>query len=223
MADKRQFRTELERGGQALGWTVARVPFSPREAWPGMIRLRVRGTVNGFAFRTSLFPYAEEQGGGYSVLVNRAMQRGSGTAAGVTANFELEPDLEERTAELPDVLDALLDEAPGLRAWYGELSEYTRREIGKWVEGVKTDEARGRRAEQTAERMLSTMEAEVELPPAIARRLTGKALTGWRAMTPAKRRAELFAVFHYRTPESRDKRIAKLVETASMQASKAEK
>ncbi len=143
-----------------------------------------------------------------------------GRGVGSEAEFRLEPDLEERPAELPEELDVLLDEAEGLRAWYGTLSEYTRREIGRWIGGVSGQEARMRRAEQMAERMLSTMEAEVELPPAIERafRARPKARVGWGQMTPAQRRNELMAVFYYRTPEARDKRIGKLCESAEKRA-----
>lgn len=248
---ERRFRAVLERGDRALGWTIARVPFDPHAVWPGMVRLRVCGSVAGRAgrvdFRTSLFPEpggevkssrkstcprgeaAGEDGapnfrasgagaprGGYFLLVNRAMQLGAAVGLGDAAEFLLRADLEERPAELPDELDSLLDEAEGLRKWYGELTEYTRREIGKWIAGVKGEEARLRRAEQMAERLLSTMEAEVELPPLIERafRARPKARVGWERMTVAQRRAGLMAVFYYQTPEARERRLAKLVEAA---------
>src|ERR1017187_7183090 len=164
-AKPKKFRALLEKGAPSLGWTTARVPFDPSEAWKKMVRLRVKGDINGFAFRTSLFP---DPRGGFYLLVNRAMQEGAGARLGYTADFHLEPDLDPREAELPDELAVLLDEEPGLREWYGELTEYMRREIGKWVMGVKSDEARTRRAEQMAERLLATMEGERELPPVIA-------------------------------------------------------
>jgi uncharacterized protein YdeI (YjbR/CyaY-like superfamily) len=213
----KRFTAVLERGGQALGWTIARVPFDPRETWNEMVRLRVRGEVNGFRFRTSLFPDAR---GGLYLLVNRAMQAGAGVRAGAAAEFKLEPDLEPREAELPDELAVLLDEEPGLREWYGGLSEYTRREIGKWVMGVKSDTAQMGRAEQMAERLLATMEGERELPPAIEAvfRARPKARMGWAKMTATQRRGELLAVFHYRTVESRQKRIAKLCDAAESHA-----
>ena len=214
----KSFKAVLESLGPALGWTIARVPFAPHEAWKQMVRLRVRGEVNGFAFRTSLFPV---QGGGwYFLLVNKAVQRGAGIALGDMAEFRLEPDLEAREAELPDELAVLLEEEPGLREWYDELTEYTRREIGKWVVGVKTDEARMRRAEQMAERLLATMEGEKELPPvlAVAFRRRPKAKAGWEKMTAAQRRAGLMAVFYYQTPEAREKRVGKLCDEAEKRA-----
>ena len=184
-----------------------------------MIRHRVRGEVNGASFRTSLFPDAR---GGYCLLVNRRMQSEAGVGLGAMADFSLEPDLEPRPAELPDELAVLMEEEPGLRAWYDAMTEYARREIGKWIGGVKTDEARMRRTEQMAERLLATMEAERDLPPVIARafRTRPKARAGWERMTAAQRRGELFAVFYYQTPEAREKRVAKLVDAAERHAPK---
>ena len=211
MAVVQRFNAVLEKGDRALGWTVVRVPFDPAEVWAERVRLRVCGEVNGFRFRTSLFPDAR---GGYCLLVNRAVQAGAGLVLGSAAEFVLEPDLEARPAELPDELAVLLDEEESLRAWYDGLTEYTRREIGKWVCGVKSEAARLGRAEQMAERLLATMEAEWELPPSIALALgrNAKAKQGWERMSVLHRRAHLMAVFYYRTPESRAKRIGKMVE-----------
>lgn len=208
---------EPERGG--LGWTIVRVPFTPSDVWPQQIRLRVRGTINGFAFRSSLFPFAGEPGA-FFLLVNRTMQQRAKAREGQRAIFELDADLDARPADLPEELDALLDEAEGLRDFYNAMTEYMRREIGKWIGGVKSDEARMRRAQQMAERLLSTMEAEIELPPLIAKAFASrpKARDGWGRLTPAQRRSELFAVFYYQSPESRQKRLDKLCTLAESKA-----
>ena len=73
----RTFHAPLEQGSLALGWIIARVPFDPAEVWPKMIRLSVRGEINGFAFRTSLFP---DPRGGFYLLVNRVMQKEAGAS-----------------------------------------------------------------------------------------------------------------------------------------------
>ena len=75
-------------------------------------RLRVRGEINGFAFRTSLFP---ARGGGHIMLVNKAMQRGGDVRQGMSAQFRLEPDLAERIAIVPPELKRFLSEDAALR------------------------------------------------------------------------------------------------------------
>jgi hypothetical protein len=208
----RTFRAPLEQGSLALGWIIARVPFDPADAWPKMIRLRVRGEINGFAFRTSLFP---DPRGGFYLLVNHSMQKAAGAHLGDIADFLIKPDLDARAAELPDELAVLLDDEPGLRPWYDSLTEYTRREIGKWISSVKTDASRMKRAEQMAERLLATMEAEVELPPLIAAafRRSPKARAAWDNLTPLQRRNQLMAVFYYQTPDARQRRLDKVITT----------
>lgn len=215
MSTEKRFRVVLEKE-RSLGWTIARVPFDPGKAWPKMVRLRVCGAVNGAAIRTSLFA----DGNGYFLLVNRETQKKARVALGDAVEIALEPDLEPRPAELPDVLEALLDDEAGLRKWYDAMSESMRREIGKWILGVKSEEARMRRAQQMAERLLATMEAEVELPPVVARALRGrpKAKAGWERMTSTQRRSELMGVFYYQTPEARERRVQKLVEGAERRA-----
>ncbi len=219
MQSVQTFEAALEKGDRGLGWTIVRVPFDPADVWPERVRLRVKGTLNGFPFRTSLFPEAGKQAS-YYLLMNRATQAGGKARLGHIAKLQLEPDLEPRPAELPEELDALLDEAEGLRDWYDALTEYTRREIGKWVYDVKSDDARLRRAQGMAERLLATMEAEDHLPPAIAKAFMKRprAREGWTKMTQAQRRAQLMGVFYYQTPESRAKRIDKLCDVAEQRA-----
>jgi hypothetical protein len=237
--DAVRFDAALERAQGYLGWTIARVPFDVHKAFATMLRLRVRGTIaslhtkgGGFAFRTSLFPVRSlgelepEHGvGSFFLLVSRAMQQGADVRLGEMARFTLEADLEERPAELPDALAALLDEEPGLRGFYDSFSESWRREIGKWIHGVKSVEAQLGRCEQMAERLLNTMEAESELPPLIEKafRLRPKARAGWAKMTPTQRRQGLLAVFYYRTPESQQRRLDKLCEEAERRVEDAKK
>jgi hypothetical protein len=216
-AKPQHFRATLEKGDRALGWTIAHIPFDPAKVWKHMIRLRVQGTVEGHPFRTSLFP---DPRGGFYILVTKTAQAATGCTTGSLAEFTLAPDLAAREAELPDELAVLLDDEPGLTKWYDQLTEYTRREIGKWINAVKSDAARMRRAEQMAERLLATMEAEIELPPLIqqAFRARPKAQKGWLNMTETQRRNGLMAVFYYQTPEARQKRLAKLCDEAEKKA-----
>ena len=219
VAKAKTFRAVLEPLGDGLGWVVAWLPFDATTAWKKLVRLRVTVEVGGEVFRTSLFPGAGR--GGHFVLVNKKMQQAAGARVGAMVEFTIAPDMEERPAELPDELAALLDDEPGLREWYDGLTEHTRREIGKWVLGVKSEASRMRRAEQMAERLLGTMEGERELPPVIeaAFRARPKARAGWKRMTETQRRNGLMAVFYYQTPEARLKRVGKLCDEAEKHSS----
>lgn len=220
-ATVKSFQAMLERGRNNLGWVIVRIPFDVSKVWGKRGMLKVKGDINGFPFRTSLFPTRE---GIHILLVNKAMQAGAKTGLGGAARFRLEPDTEKRVATVPPELERELAEDRELRRWYDKLNYSTRKDIGHWITEVKSAEARLRRAEQITERLLATMQAERELPPIlrVAFARNPRAFEGWKLMSPSHRRRHLFAIFYYRAPEARARRVAKVVEEAYGFAERAE-
>jgi uncharacterized protein YdeI (YjbR/CyaY-like superfamily) len=216
----KRFRAVLEPLQGGLGWVAARLPFDVETAWKKMVRLRVKVEVGGEVFRTSLF--ADANRGGHFVLVNKKMQKAAGAKLGAMVDFAIAPDLDERTPTVPAELAKLLKTQKRLAKWFEGLSESSRWEIAKWIDGVKGAEARQRRTEQLAERLMLTMEGEKELPPVIEAAFLAapKARKGWEKMTALQRRNNLMAVFYYQSPEARQKRVKKVVEDCLRVASK---
>jgi uncharacterized protein YdeI (YjbR/CyaY-like superfamily) len=216
-AKAKSFRAVLERAGHPLHWVIIRIPFDAAKLWGTRARLRVKGTINGFAFRTSLFP---SRHGGHILLVNQRMQAGGNVAAGAAAKFVLEPDMEERVAVIPAELKRQLREDKALRRWFEGLNYSTRKWIGDWITDVKSKDARVRRAEQIAERLMLTMDAERELPPLlqVAFARNPRAAEGWERMSIARRRTHLLGIFYYRTPDARTRRLGKVLEDAERAA-----
>ena len=204
----------LEATGNALRWVIARVPFDPAEVWPVRRGRRVRGEINGFAFRTSLFP--EAGGKKQVVLVNKKMQTGARAKVGDTVQFVLEPDLEEREAALPAELAKALKAERGLRRYFDAMSPSMRSEIGRWLGEPKSTESRTRRAERVAEWLLLAMEGERETPPIlrVAFQRQPIARAGWEVMSPVRRRNHLLSIFHYQTAEARERRVRTAIEDA---------
>ena len=207
------FQARLERIDSPLKWVMIRIPFDAAKIWGKRGQLKVKGEINGFAFRTSLFPRGN---GDHMMLVNKRMQRGAGVGPGKVAQFRLEPDTEERAITMPVELKQALAEDRSLRRWFDKLNYSTRKYINDWIAEVKSAEARTRRAEQIAERLLATMEAERELPPIlqIAFAHNARAREGWEQMSPARRRGHLLGIFYYRNPEARGRRVEKAVQEA---------
>jgi uncharacterized protein YdeI (YjbR/CyaY-like superfamily) len=210
----KRFDATLERMRSRLNWTIIRVPFDASRAFGVRGQIKVKGTINGFAFRTSLFP---APAGGHILLVNKKMQKGARVAAGARAQFELEPDTEKRVATIPEPLQQILAEDHKFCRWYDQLNHSTRSEIAKWVNDPVNAEARQRRARQIAERLLETMEAERELPPLLAAAFARnpQAREGWEQMSPARRRSHLLGIFYYRSPEGRANRLGKMLDDAT--------
>ncbi len=208
------FQATLERTGSPLKWVVIRIPFDVFKLWGARGQFKVKGEINGFAFRTSLFPAGN---GKHTLLVNKKMQAGAGASPGSVARLILEPDTEERNVDTPVPLKRLLAEDRSLHRWFERLNHSTRADIARWISEVKSEETRERRAEQLAERLMATMEAERELPPIlqVAFARNPRAREGWEMMSAARRRGHLLGIFYYRNPESRARRIEKALQEAA--------
>lgn len=220
MPTAKSFTAVLEPLRNGLGWVIARVPFDIRKAWPVRNRLRVRGEIEGYPFRTSLF--AESRGGQHFILVNKKMQAAAKIRVGAKALIQLEPDLEERPTLIPPELDKALKADRKLRRWFDAMSPSMRREIGKWVGDASSAETRLKRAEKMAERLMQAMEGEQQPPPVLRAAFLRhpKAEQGWHALTPTQRRNHLLGIFYYETVEARERRAAKAIEDSLRAAEK---
>jgi uncharacterized protein YdeI (YjbR/CyaY-like superfamily) len=239
---RKTFTAVLEPDGTALKWVIARVPFEMAKAWPVRKGRRVRGEIEGFAFRTSLFPgrsgseataslgsaglgmgrlgTARLEAKGELLLVNKQMQAGAGVRVGDKVRIWLEPDFEEREVTMPKELERELISARGLRKWFDAMSPSMRREIGKFVGEPKSTESRQKRAEKLTERLMQAMEGEKEPPPVLRvlfQRQPGSR-EAWLGLTPAQRRSHLMGIFYYETPEARERRAAKAIAEAMKKA-----
>jgi len=214
----RTFRASLERLRSDLGWVIVRLPFDVKRLWGGS-RVKVLGEVNGVRFRTSVFP---QKDGKHFILINNKIQRAARVFLGNSAEFRLELDTQPRVVALPPELESVLKQSKKSRTFLDSLPFSYRNAISIWIAEPKSITTRRRRAEQIAERLLETIEAEQELPPliqtAFARNPMARA--GWVRMTPRQRRGELMSIFYYRNPESRARRLQKTLDLASKVAEK---
>lgn len=218
----KSFEAVLERTGDRLNWTIIRVPLDVAKVWGRRGQLRVKGEINGFAFQTSLFPTGD---GHHMMIVNKKMQAGGKTYVGGKARFKLEPDTAPRELKTADELTAVLRQSKRLQKYFDSFNHSMQKYITELVAEGKHKETRLRRADQIAERLMQTMEAERELPPVLqlAFRQNPRAREGWEKMPAGHRRGHLFAISSYRNPESRARRVAKAVEEMLDYAQKAKR
>ena len=212
-SSEKTFKATLKPDGTSLKWTIVSVPRGVTDGWEAGGRPRVRGEINGFAFRTSLFPTGK---GDFVLLVNKRMQAGAKVVQGSVAEFRLEPDVEERTVTMPAELKKALTGSAPVRRYYDKLSYSFHKYISDMVTQPKSAEARERRAEQMAEHLYAMMEGERETPPILEAAFVRnpQARRGWGLMTDTQRRGHLWGIYYYSSPESRQKRATKAVEEA---------
>jgi uncharacterized protein YdeI (YjbR/CyaY-like superfamily) len=206
------FAAPLERGGERLNWTVVRIPFDVQKLFGVRGQLRVKGAINGFPFRTTLFPTGS---GRHILMVNKQMRAGGKVSAGAVAKFQIERDTEERVLNIPAELQRELRADKDLARYFTTLNASSQRDIASWVAEARQEATRQRRAGQLAERLYLTMEAEQgDLPPALKAAFARfpKARDGWEKMPPSHKRQHLLGIFYYRNPEAQARRIQKAID-----------
>jgi hypothetical protein len=112
----------------------------------GQARAPVRGTVNGYPFRSRIAKYGET----YYLGFNREQRDAAGIGDGDTLRIELERDEEPREVDVPVDLTAELA-AAGLGPSFDALSFTHRKEYARWVAEAKREETRRRRVEKAVE------------------------------------------------------------------------
>ena len=136
---KLEFTVKLEGRGTSVSWLNP--PFDVVEVFGTRARVAVRGTINGFPFRSSLMP----MGGCHGMPINQALRKGAGVEDGDTISVVMERDDAERTVEVPAILKKELAKNKTAQANWEELSFTSQKEIALSINGAKQEETRVRR------------------------------------------------------------------------------
>lgn len=211
-AATKAFSAVLERTREPMRWVIARMPFEAAKVWGKRGQIRVEGQINGFDFRSTLFPTRQGQ---HFLIVNKKMQAGAKTSPGATARFRLSPDTAPSEIPAPPKeLLSQLKQSRRLMKFYESLNDSMRNDLSKWILQAKQQDTRRRRGAQMAERLMEVMEAEGELPPMMQMvfRANPGAKAAWEKLSPSHRRSRLFRVFSSRDPDLRARNVARWVE-----------
>lgn len=129
-------------GSQATGIII---PFDVEKAFGSRARVPVRGTINGFAFRSSVFPAGDDR---HYMVVNKRVREGARAKAGDTIKVVMERDDEPRVIEPPGDFVRALKSNNAAKATWDKLSYSHKREHVSAIEGAKRPETRARRIEK---------------------------------------------------------------------------
>jgi hypothetical protein len=139
VAKRLKFKVELLKAADSSA-TGIEAPFKVHEVFGTRARVPVRGTINGFAFRSSLMP----MGGCHKMAVNRGMREGAGIKAGEMVEIVMERDEDERTVEVPALLKRGLAKSKIAAANWKKQSYSNQKEMVRSLADAKQDETRTR-------------------------------------------------------------------------------
>ena len=141
MPDKK-LRFQARIAGKEAGVVAAITPpVDVPEFFGTRGRVPIRGTINGFAFRSSLMP----MGGCHMMPVNKSLCRGAGAQPGDIVDVVMERDEEERTVDAPPELKRELAKSTKAQDRWAELAFTHKKEMASSISGAKQEETKKRR------------------------------------------------------------------------------
>lgn len=133
------------------GGHVFIVPFSVEAVFGSKALTLVKGTIDGYPYRSSVFPLGD---GTHYMVVNREVREAIGKLEGGHLMVTMQPDTDKRVVEVPDDFQGLLTENEQARGVFDKLSYSHQKEYVDWIVEAKRQETRQRRMEKAIE-MLS--------------------------------------------------------------------
>ena|SRR5438270_3223263 len=119
------------------------IPKRIMDGFGGRVRVKVRATLNGFTFRTTIFSMK----GCVGIPVRRDVQHGAGIGPGLPVKVELEEDLAPRRVAVPPVLKKALG-TKAVRAAFESLSYTRRKELVAAINEARKPETKASRIEK---------------------------------------------------------------------------
>jgi hypothetical protein len=139
---KQQLRFTVKIEGKEAGVVAAITPpVNVPQVFGTRGRVAVRGTINGFPFRSSLMP----MGGCHMMPVNKTLCRGADAKPGDVVEVVMEHDDEERTVDAPPELSKELKKDKKALANWEKNSFTNKKEMVLSIRDAKKDETRERR------------------------------------------------------------------------------
>lgn len=123
------------------------VPFDVEEAFGTRARVPVCGTINGFAYRSSIM----NMGSGHMMVVNRELREGAKVKAGDTVEIVMQRDEAPRVVEVPDDFKKALRSSKKAKQLFDTLSYTHQKEYVRWITGAKREETRKSRIAKAVE------------------------------------------------------------------------
>jgi len=128
-------------GEEGSSVAALKPPFDVVEVFERKGRVPVRGTINGFPFRSSLM----NMGDGHMMVVNADLRAGAKCKAGDTVSVVMELDEEKRTVEVPAYLKKIVAVDPRTKEAWDKLSFTHQKEYVREIEDAKRPETREKR------------------------------------------------------------------------------
>jgi len=135
----RKFEAVLVRPEGTGTWTYLVVPFDTNKEFGTRSQVRVKGTVDGHPFQSTLLPTG---GGGHFLVVKSDVRKAIVKEAGETVKVTIEPDSGPRSVQVPRDLLRAIEGDTRASAAFEKMAYSHKKAYVDWVEQAKRRETR---------------------------------------------------------------------------------
>jgi hypothetical protein len=147
---EQRFEATLERPDTPGSWTYLDIPFDVEEVFGRKGQVKVKGTINGYPYRSSTMPKGD---GSHFLVVNKTIRDKINVTQGNSVQIVMDLDTDPRTVEVPDDFQQALDMHSEAKAIFEKFSYSRQNEYVTWIESAKADKTRKNRIQSAVERL----------------------------------------------------------------------
>jgi len=139
---KTTFEAVLERPEGVGTWTYLAVPFNAQEEYGAKGQIKVKGTIDGLAFHSTLLSRGD---GTHFMVVTKPIRERLGVSSGSTVTVVMEADTGARKVPLPKDLAAALAARKTASAAFEKMAPSHQKQYVEWIESAVRADTRQRR------------------------------------------------------------------------------
>jgi hypothetical protein len=144
------FESILQKPDTPGSWTYLVIPLNIEEIFGSKGQVKVRGTINGYPYRSSAMPSGD---GTHYMVVKKEIRDKIKAIQGSIVTVTLAQDQEERIVALPDDFKKALESDEKAFNVFGTFSYSRQKEYVDWIESAKTEATHVRRIQTSLEKI----------------------------------------------------------------------
>jgi hypothetical protein len=144
------FEATLQKPEIPGSWTYLVIPLNIEEIFGSKGQIKVRGTINGYPYRSSAMPSGD---GTHYMVVKKEIRDKIHATQGSTVFVTMTQDQEERTVTLQDDFKNALESNNRAYTHFDTFSYSRQKEYIDWIEAAKTEATRLKRIHVAIEKI----------------------------------------------------------------------
>jgi hypothetical protein len=145
------FEAALVRPEGTGTWTYVVIPFDSTREFGSRARVRVKGTIDGHPFKSTLLPNGE---GKHFLVVKKEIRDVIGKVHGEMVTVKMSLDSSPRSLTIPSDMMKALERDSKAKAMFGAMSFSHRKAYVEWIEQAKKRQTREQRIKKSLQMIL---------------------------------------------------------------------